>query len=267
MRTFKNHIVEEALNDLSTPFELDRKFIRSAMSKITQLNLSAKDFESLENKAEIQYLITTTYFPEFDWKKLNMKGFDTKKLNDMVAELRSQSMFSKFYAWTPRGVGPGEVMFYYLVNDAKLAGGKEGGDLRIGNNTYEIKSATISWAQKAASGFRLGGTFKMPGLMKDVFDLLEKTPEAVKLGKEKSGINKKQMAVLLKKYPREMKKIMDEWKRTVHSKYFSKYDFIFTDNTSKTRKGEIAYAGPINPNMIDTDSVTQGEFKPIIRWR
>ena len=42
-------------------------FLKKA-TKLVTFNLKTSDFETLDNKAEIQHLFRSRYFPNFDWK-------------------------------------------------------------------------------------------------------------------------------------------------------------------------------------------------------
>jgi len=77
MLSFTEYIKESVIAD-----ELDRNFIARAM-KVTSFNLSTKDFESLTNKKEIQYLFGTHFFPKFDFK-FTLNDVNMSKLKNVI---------------------------------------------------------------------------------------------------------------------------------------------------------------------------------------
>ena len=103
--------------------KLNRKYIRNA-SKITSLNIATSDFtdSQLKYKNEIQHLFGTYFFPNFDLDK-TIDTADQAKLNSAIDTLkRDPAMFQKLHYYPLKGVGPGEVTLYFLLNKAYLKG-------------------------------------------------------------------------------------------------------------------------------------------------
>ena len=119
--------------------DLDSEFLKKAM-KLTNFNLSTKDFESLKYKKEIQFLFRTHFFPEFDLDDC-LDQVDATKINNVVNKLKGMDakMFTKMHKYNLKGVGPGEATLYFLLNKAHLGGGTSAGvDLVHGSSKYAL---------------------------------------------------------------------------------------------------------------------------------
>ena len=97
---------------------MNNDFIKR-VTKITNLNFKASDFTSLDYKQEIQHVINTFLFPKFKPTKLNTINVDV--LNSSVVKLKqedSAAFDSLFASYNLKGVGPGEVLLYFLIDNA-----------------------------------------------------------------------------------------------------------------------------------------------------
>ena len=106
---------------------MDKEFIKRALH-VTSFNLSASDFESIKHKKEIQYIFNMHFFPKFDLDQ-TIDAVDMNKLNSIISKLKSEdaAMFAKMHNYNLKGVGPGEVTLYFLINSAHLGGGSSAG--------------------------------------------------------------------------------------------------------------------------------------------
>jgi hypothetical protein len=160
MKRFREFIKEEAESEIAMA-DLNMEFINNAL-KVSAFNISSTEFTKTEHKKEIQYLFNMHFFPKFDITK-TIDVVDMGKLNTLITTLKTQdmTMFKKLYNYKPDGIGPGEVMLYFLINDARLGGRQSAGiDLIVNNKNYEVKAASIS-TDNMAYHIKLGATFSL----------------------------------------------------------------------------------------------------------
>ena len=275
MMKFKTFLVEEALTQLGTTLDLDRAFIRKALPKIKTLQLTVADFKSLDKKAEIQFLFSAFYFKKkFDWKKLTIKTLSSKnveEVNKLIKELKASSNFNAIYNYTFQGIGPGEVMLYYLINNATLKGTGGSGDLRIGNKKIEAKAAGINWTKNTARLFGLGSKALADADKKRIENRLDRLLKKNRMGKYEGNDNISPSIItkLREKDPRGMKSLDKDYAKVVVKNYFSKHDMLFFDNEPKSsRRGEIAFVGKIKQQNIEIHqkSSFHNGIIPIVSW-
>jgi len=259
MKSFKSYIKEATIS----VDDLDMDFIRRA-EKVTSFNLTSSDFTSTEHKAEIQYLITKNFFPEFDTSK-TLTTVDKDKLNTLIRELKSIniSRFLKLHDYNIKGVGPGEATLYYLIDNSKLGGGSsEGVDLVVGSKQYEVKAAKKQ-RNGTFSDFRLGGTVEVSDLIAELRDLKDKlginTPRP-------NEISKTKIQQIEKEAPREYAKIEKEFGDRAF-KYFENDNLILINhNEGKKDRGLIEYVGKVKRSNIGLERVTSNNIKPILKF-
>ena len=253
MLSFSEYIKESAMVD-----ELDRNFIKRAM-KVTSFNLSTKDFESLTNKKEIQYLFGTHFFPKFDFK-YTLNGVNLAKLNKAIDMLKSEdrSNFDALHKYNLKGVGPGEATLYFLINNGKLGGGSSAGiDLIVNGKGYEVKAVSVS-ADRYAYNFKLGGTFDTSKLINELRDLKKQTGVA---GAEVNGTDIKNIQ---RKIPGAFEKIEKKFQEVTYNNYFKNHEIIFIYNTGP-KTGSIAAIKKVQKSDIQLERVTSGVIKPRVK--
>lgn len=247
---------------------LDLEFITAA-EKCTAFSIKTKSFESDEHKKEIRYLYTKRFFPSFDTSKFdNIKNInkDWKAYNNIVKELKQinsagyDAIHSKEDA-----LGPGEQAMYYIINNAVLAGGTSGGDLRVGNNTFEIKAIEVQ-NKKYAINFKTGGTFSVADTMQGIMKLKETYFEELGFSGKLSEVKVTEIRTL-----RESKvtkdafaKIEKNYQSNSYSQYFNHYPFIWIINKG-SNKGEIVSVSNPKQKDILIYAVTSGTVKPIVK--
>lgn len=241
--------------------DLDSEFLKKAM-RLTNFNLSTKDFESLTYKKEIQFLFRTHFFPDFDLDDC-LDQVDAAKINKVVAKLKGMDskMFEKMHKYNLKGVGPGEATLYFLLNKAHLGGGTSAGvDLVHGSSKYEVKSVTLS-PSGYVKDFKIGGTQNLSGIISKAVELKKKAIK--KYTNKDTEINKSQIADIKKKFPKEWKKIENEYKNQAYD-YFKDHDVIFMNN--KTKKiGEVIAIKKVGKSDIELENITSGTVKPAIK--
>ena len=101
---------------------MNKDFIKRAL-RVTSFNLNASDFQSTRFKQDIQYIFNMHFFPKFDISN-TINDVDMNKINSMINMLKQEDsgMFAKMHNYNLKGVGPGEVTLYFLINSAYLGG-------------------------------------------------------------------------------------------------------------------------------------------------
>jgi len=273
MKTFNRFVVDEKLDDVVSKISLDENvetfdanFIKRA-TKVTSFNLQAKDFESLNYKKEIQYLFKTYFFPNFDLNK-TIRGFDPNKFNAVVDILKSENAraLASLHKYPLKGVGPGEVLMYFIIDDAHLGGGSSAGvDLIIGSNQYEIKSVERH-SSGYAYGFKLGGTVNISSVTQDIVALAKQYKDELKLTRP-TEIGKGALEKLSKLAPKEYNDIVNRYREAAYNGYFSLHPIIFMYNSTKKNIGKVMAVQNVQLNDIDIDAVTSGTIKPKVTLR
>jgi len=237
---------------------MNKDFIKRALH-VTSFNLAAADFENVKFKKEIQYIFNMHFFPKFDLKN-TVESVDINKINTLIEKLKREdsAMFSKMHNYNLKGVGPGEVTLYFLVNSAHLGGGSSAGiDLIASNGKFEVKAVDVT-ANGYATNFKLGGTFNLSDIVKDLLDLKKK----VNAGGE--GVNKSALDAIRKKFPDELKRIEEDFAQRAYDNYFKNHDIIFIKNSTKDI-GKIMAIKKVKKSDIMLDRLTSGVLKPNVK--
>jgi len=256
MKAFKEHVLmEDSFRDL------DQEFIARA-TKISSFNIKAADLEKLTHKKEIQFLYSTYLFKGFDLNLLT-NGLNVSKANAAIAKLKqlNNSGFKSLYDFQPKGVGPGEALLYFLVNDARLGGGGSAGvDVIIGSKKYEVKAANLSKDKKSVTGFRLGGTVDVSTEVRAAVKLKEQLGFTTK-GKGKAEVNRTQIRAIQAEYPAEWNKISQSYIDKAY-KYLAANPVIFFNNNKSAAIGQIIAETNVKRQDIQISEITQGGIKP-----
>lgn len=240
---------------------MDKTFISRA-TKITSFNLTAADFTSLKYKKEIQHLFNLYFFPKFDINK-TASSFNENTINSLISVLKSEdrSMFEKLHNYNLKGVGPGEVTLFFLIDNAQLGGGSSAGvDVRIGAKGYEVKAVKVS-RDKIASDFKLGGTVPLT----DIIDELYKLNTKLKLPGKKTEMSGSIMDSMREKAPSDFKAIETKFKEIAYQSYFKNHEVIFINNGSGQDLGNIEAVKKISKAEIFIERVTSGTVKPKVK--
>jgi hypothetical protein len=240
---------------------MDKTFISRA-TRITSFNFTAGDFTSLKYKKEIQYLFNLHFFPKFNLNKTT-SSFNLTTVNTLINGLKSEDkdMFEKLHNYNLKGIGPGEVTLYFLIDTAHLGGGSSAGvDVKIGSKGYEVKAVKVS-KDKMASDFKLGGTVPLTDIIEDLFKLNTKLKLAGKKTEMSGGI----MDTMREKAPAEFKSIENRFKDIAYNSYFKNHEVIFINNGSGPNFGNIEAVKKISKNEIFIERVTSGTVKPKVK--
>lgn len=255
--------IEFLLESEDWPADLDAEFLKRAM-KITSFNLLPSDFISVKHKKEIQHIIHVTFFPEFDMKQL-LDKVEPTKLANVIKNLRESNpkAFTYLAEYNLKGVGPGEVLLYFILNNAYLGGGSSAGiDLIDPSGEYEVKAVDYS-PKGVVKNFKLGGTFPVAHIIDGVLKLRNE----LGLVGEKGGVNQGQLAEIEKAYPEEIKEYYKEYREIAYKEYFSKHPIIFlaNNNGSTYRKGDLIAIKNVKKEEIYFERITSGVIKPVVK--
>lgn len=259
MKSFKRYIKEETAMS-----ELDMEFIRRAM-KVTSFNLAAKDFESIKHKKEIQHLFHLNFFPKFNMDLL-LDRVDAKRMNTVIDRLRKEnaSNFENLYKYNIKGVGPGEVMLYFILNNSHLGGGSSAGlDLVVGSKGYEVKAVDYS-PQGYVNNFKVGGTFSLAEIIRGVQDL--KKSSGLGGGSE---VNSGHLKEIEKKFPDEIKRYYEMYADVTYKNYFKNHEIIFLSNKrgGGYQLGDVIAVKQVRKEDIQFERITSGTIKPRIMMK
>ena len=242
-------------------FNLDYDFIRRA-EKVTSFNLSERDFNSPKYQREIRFLYIKNFFPGFD-DKLFTDQVDAASINRGIDALKRQDLakFQNLFKFTPGGLGPGEVMLFFLIDNAQLGGaGSAGVDVIVGSERYEVKAAVIS-KNSVASGFKLGGTVGLSQLMIDLNSLRER----LKLGGSRTEIPGSVIKEMSLKDPDTFAELKGRFRQISYNSYFKNHKIIIINNTPSTNFGRIEAIKQVQFADIDIERVTSGTIKPLVQ--
>ena len=256
MKKFISFIKEEDMKAAGD--DLDKSFISSAL-KVSSFSLSASDFTSLKNKKEIQFLFKTYFFPNVDFNTLDR--LDVNEFNALINKLKSKHAkeYINMHKYNLKGVGPGEVSMYVLINNAKLGGGSSAGlDIIIGNEEYEIK-AVLETTDGYMIDFKLGGTFNMTDIEAKFIELAKKVDPRVT-----SEIKATLVREIQRKYPAEFNAILELYRARTYDSYFKNHPIIFVKNSSKDM-GKIISVKTVKKEEIFIERYTSKTIKPKIK--
>ena len=254
---------------------LDLDFIKRASTSNT-FKLDAKDFQSLKYKNEIRFLISKRWFPDLQMSDLFLSAIDFNSLNTALNTIHgaNKSGFLELLQEEPKGMGPGEVLLYFLLDNAHLGGGNSAGIDIIDNGTpYEIKAVKRK-SDGTLYNFKLGGTVPISNILNKIMKLKEellKFYPKIKEG-EATGINNKHLAGFEdRKFLKHIKTLgllpwdalLMEFQDVAYNGYFKAHPIIFVGSkaASKDEIGRIYNILDVQQKQIGM-SVTSGTIKP-----
>lgn len=246
---------------------MDQDFLARAQ-RVTSFNLTSADFESLTYKREIQSLFVKYYFPRFDLSH-TLDTLDVQQFNAVVDRLRSESpeMLQALLKYPLKAKGPGEVLMFFIINPAYLAGlFSPGMDVRIDPDQYEVKAATISRGH--ATNFKLGSAVPLASLMSDIAHLYEHVnshwPGTLPDDQTETEICGSAINALRRAAPDDFACIEAAYAKASYDYYFKAHPVVVIHNTGK-RCGHIEKVGYVAQEDITIERLTNGTLKPRIR--
>jgi len=231
------------------------------VTRVTSLNFEAADFTSLKFKDEIQELINVLLFPGFDRSRMS-DTINISNLNNCISSLKSENsanFTSLFKSYNLKGIGPGEVMLFFLINKAYLGGGSSNVDMFVGSEGYEIKAVEVS-TDGFAYNFKTGGTVPTSNIIEKLYALGQKHKVPV----SRTEINKGTLEMLRNKDSKAFESIMDQYVDIAYNDYFKQHKFIFMRN-SGSKMGNIESVKDVKKSDIQFERVTAGVIKPRVK--
>lgn len=233
MRKFKDHIEHTNIMEMkllsNNPDEYS--FIKRVLSK-TNLVFDAKDFENIKYKKIIQKLIAAKWFGKASDIKTS-KGVNQKTIEDSIEKLKKidKQSYNKLFRYKPTNSnpGPGEVLLYFLIDDAVLGGdSSKGVDLIVGNDKYEVKAAKHAKKENFLYGFQTGGTVDNSEMISKFLKLKKQIDDP---SKTDTGVTKKDLDKIKKKFKSEHDLLLKDYQKRVYEQYFKDKKIIFFDST------------------------------------
>lgn len=267
-KNFHRLYEEVALNDL------DGDFVKKAL-KLKAFSITSKDIKSLKYKKEIQFVVRTTWFPSLDLgATISSTKFDKNEHNKLLNKLKSidKNNTANLIHYQMAGIGPGEFMFYFMYDNVTIGGGSSKGvDLKIGNNSAELKSIKIAGSRSKfvpagwISGFFMGGAVDTSALANKIHK--EMQVQGIPKGGSGTGLEYagSAMAELKRKAPAKYAAFEREFGQLAKT-YFAKETVVFINNTStQSTYGEILHVGPVDPKNVKMEVITQSKIKPMVK--
>lgn len=239
---------------------MEKSFIDRVLG-VRVFNFHAKDFESLKYKKEIQHIIGMHYFPKFDLDN-TLNRLDQNRFNKIIDDLRSESSqyLEMLHNIKPSGIGPGEVLLYFVLNNAYLGGGGSAGvDLIDMSTNYEVKAVDVNTKNEALN-FKVGGKTELAAIQTKLAMLCKK----YKQPGDSTSIAKSTLDKLKQLAPVEFKFIEDLYIEAVYG-YFKNHKVIFIHNSGKAKIGRIAAIKNVQRKDISIERVTSNTIKPLIK--
>ena len=241
---------------------MDQDFILRA-TQVTSFNLNIADFQSLRHKKEIQHIFATHFFPKFNLNNTSA-GVDISKLNRNISDLKAygqKKYFDRIHNYNIKGIGPGEVTLYFLIDNAILGGGTSAGvDVMVGSSKYEVKAVQVN-QKRQAYDLRLGGTVPLSDIISDLFALRTE----LKMPGLPNGIDGATMDAMRKAAPERMTIIENKYKKIAYEHYFKNHHVIFINNSKSPKVGNIEAIKQVKEKDITIERYTSNALKPRVQ--
>jgi hypothetical protein len=245
--------------------QLNSEFLNRAMVR-TSFNLIAKDFESLTYKKEIQHLFNLHFFPKFNNRNdIHIDRITAPALKKAIKTVQNidARSFEALYKYNLKGVGPGEVMLYFILNNGHLGGGSSAGvDIVDAAGSFEVKAVDYSANGKYVNNFKIGGTFSIAEIMRGIQGL--KKDAGLGSGSE---VNSGHLATIRKQFPAQLKALEDKFIDLSYNNYFKNHKIIFLANKTGGgfSLGDLIAIKQVQKKDIILERITSGTIKPRVK--
>lgn len=258
---------------------LDLDFINRC-SVSNAFEIDNRDLQTTDFKSEIRFLICRKYFPELQTSDIFLPKITTAKaLNtslDIIDSLDSRALKQLLQLNAGSGLGPGEALLYFLLDNVSIGGGSSAGvDVIDGGTKYELKAVKLRKKDMMLTDFKLGGTVDISGIQKKLMDLkkamLETLPK-VKEG-EKTGINgdhikafqnQKVKKVIKERGLTNYEDLEKEFQELAYNEYFKAHPIIFmgSKGANSSEMGRVFAIMQVQKKDIRMHQVTSSTIKP-----
>ena len=271
---------QRAINEEEFVDGLDMEYINKC-SVSNAFKLDTKDLQSIGFKSEIRFLICRKYFPELQTADIFLDKVTTAKaLNlslDTIASINETALRELVQLNAGSGLGPGEALLYFLLDNVTIGGGGSAGvDIIDGGTKYELKAVKLRKKDMMLNEFKLGGTVdisdiqsRMMRLKKAMLETLPKVKEG-----EKTGINDQHIKAFqnpkIKKLIKERDDLTSyedlekEFQQLAYDEYFKAHPIIFMGSKDANKKeyGRIFAIMDVKKEDIRIHQVTSSTIKP-----
>lgn len=245
-------------------FQLDEYDIEYTknIEGVKTLYIPGSDFigtQGTKNKRAIQYLFLKHYFPKIVKPKELLDDINSTKvqsLNSLITRLKRSPRFDMVYGYKPSGIGPGEVLLYFLVTGSTLSGFKTGDLKDKSNRSYEVKVGDPIGTE-AIEDIRLANA---KGLRETYNDLI-KLQKKLGVVNTKESIEKSIVQQLRDKGGNEFTLIENEFKDRVVEYFSNKQAVLMYGDKKKPNFATIAAIKTIRAQDVSLHRFTNGEFK------
>lgn len=261
---------------------LDLEYINDK-SVSNAFKLEAKDLQSTQYKNEIRFLIARRYFPGLNISDITIsKITNAENLNNSLNALYNNNPngFTELLTREISGLGPGEILLYFVLDNAVVGGGSSAGiDIIDNGSPYEVKAVNRTSDGKLHN-FKLGGTVDISSVQSKIMKLkaeLLKFDQKIKEG-EKTGINSDHIKGFEdRKFQKHAKGLgLDSWQdlqkefqEIAYNGYFKNHPIIFigSKSASKSDLGRVYDIIQVTKNQVGMHQVTSSTIKPFVNPR
>jgi len=202
---------------------LDGEYVKKALSLKT-FSISSKDLQSTKYKKEIQFVVRSTWFPNFDLDNtISSTKFNKNSHNKLLQILKKESKVNaaNLIHYSMSGIGPGEFMFYFMYDELSVGGG----------------ASNQGWI----NGFFMGGAVDTSALANKIHK--EMQAQGIEKGGSGSGLEYagSKLDLLKQKSPQKYSQFEREFGQLAKT-YFAKETVVFINNNSRDASyGEILH--------------------------
>lgn len=231
------------------------------------ISLTSKDLTTNESKADIRNMISTICFGMTTTKLKNdfnlfCDSVEIDNLNNSISILKEidSEGFDTLYSFVIPGVGPGELLMYYLVDDVVLGGGSSAGvDVISSTGNFEVKAVAQRLKNKIFGeclvDFKLGGGVPLDEIITSL--------------KQLSGISTTEISMeTINPFRNDgaFIEIENEYKRLT-AEYFSNHNVVFFNHSKNMKlRGSLIRIGAVKEENVFIERVTSGTVKPLLKF-
>ena len=227
---------------------------------IRTITIPKGDFTKANSYA-IQQLYCEHYFKNINQSELLTDSeVNVTNLNALIRKIKQSGKFEDIFNYKPEGMGPGEVMMYFLIADGHLGGQNERGDLTVGTTKYEVKVPEILADGRTANDVRIAGGGGTP-LMRQVMTELTDIERKLKIS---GGLKYSNLKIMEKAEPEAYRLMEDKFRKGV-AEYFSGKKVIIIRGNGSERGQVMKIIDKVTEDMVSLYRVTGSEFKATIK--
>ena len=230
---------------------MNKKLLSSVPFKLEDFKSKGSFIENKKNKKRIRAILKN-HFGYDNFGIDNISSTDEKTLNAAIQLIKNKLEFNfLFNMFNGRGLGPGEIMLYYLIDDFFIYEHDEYDAIDSKSTKIEIKSVRHRQETKEYNDFRIKQSINPSAVIKQLRNLTGTMGDV-----PTSDIKKLKMS-----NPEEYEKIRQEYIKSALP-YFKNKTVLLINK----RKMEIAYINSsIQSSDIDIDRISSGVLRPTLR--